>query len=317
MSTVQHDVQNLIRRSKMFVPVNRERFIQKAWTRGADCIILDLEDAIAPADKDSARKMVKDVLPIVSKGGADIQVRINREFEAEDLDAIIIAGLSGVVIPKCESAEGVQHIDEIVTRLEKERGLPVGNIQFDLLVETAKGVINAEEIALASPRIVQMNIGQADLSVDLGFTRLIEMNFEQYVYAENKVRYAAVAAGVQPCGLGAQNNVDFTSVSMGPDAMFAACQHAFNMGYRGAVIIHPGWVKPVNEGFKPSNDEVELARKVKNALDEAYARGEGSVSVEGRMYDVANMKHVISLLARADALAKKEAEKEAAVAAKN
>jgi len=315
MSTVQHDVQNLIRRSKMFVPVNRERFIQKAWTRGADCIILDLEDAIAPADKDSARKMVKDVLPIVSKGGADIQVRINREFESEDLDAIIIAGLSGVVIPKCESAEEVQRIDDSVTRLEKERGLPDGNIQFDLLVETAKGVINAEAIALASPRIMQMNIGQVDLSVDLGFTRLIEMNFEQYVYAENKVRYAAVAAGRQPCGLGAQNNVDFTGVSMGPDAMFAACQHAFYMGYRGAIIIHPGWVKPVNEGFKPSDDEVELARKVKNALDEAYARGEGSVSVEGRMYDVANMKHVTSLLARADALAKKEAEKEAAVAA--
>jgi len=255
--------------------------------------------------------MVKDVLPIVSKGGADIQVRINREFEAEDLDAIILPGLSGVVIPKCESAGEVQRIDESVTRLEKERGLPDGNIQFDLLVETAKGVINAEAIALASPRIVQMNIGQVDLSVDLGFTRLIEMNFEQYVYAENKVRYAAVAAGVQPCGLGAQNNVDFTGVSMGPDAMFAACQHAFYMGYRGAVIIHPGWVKPVNEGFKPADDEVELARKVKNALDEAYARGEGSVSVEGRMYDVANMKHVTSLLARADALAKKEAEKEA------
>ncbi len=318
MSTIQHDIQNLIRRSKMFVPVNRERFIEKAWTRGADCIILDLEDAIAPADKDSARKMVKDVLPTVSRGGADIQVRINREFESEDLDAIIIAGLSGVVIPKCESAEEVQRIDDSVTRLEKERGLPVGNIQFDLIVESAKGVINAEAIALASPRIVQMNIGQVDLSVDLGFTRLIEMNFEQYVYAENKVRYAAVAAGVQPCGLGAQNNVDFTGVSMGPDAMFTACQHAFNMGYRGAIIIHPGWVKPVNEGFKPSDDEVELARKVKNALDEAYARGEGSVSVEGRMYDVANMKHVTSLLARADALAKKEAEKEAAVeAAKN
>ncbi len=315
MSTVQHDVQNLIRRSKMFVPVNRERFIEKAWTRGADCIILDLEDAIAPADKDSARKMVKDVLPFVKRGGADIQVRINREFEAEDLYAIIIAGLSGVVIPKCESAQEIQRIDDMVTRLEKERGLPEGTIQFDLLIETAKGVIHAEEIALASPRIVQMNIGQADLSVDLGFTRLMEMNFEQYVYAENKVRFAAVAAGVQPCGLGAQNNVDFTSVSMGPDAMLAACQHAFYMGYRGAVIIHPAWVKPVNEGFKPSEEEVELARKVKDALDEAYERGEGSVSVDGRMYDVANMKHVMSLLARADALVKKEAEKAAALEA--
>ena len=315
MSTVQHDVQNLIRRSKMFVPVNRQRFIEKAWTRGADCIILDLEDAVAPADKDSARKMVKDVLPIVGRGGADVQVRINREFEAEDLDAIIIAGLSAVVIPKCESAEEIRRIDEMVTRLEKERNLPEGKIQFDLLVETAKGVIHAEEIALASPRIVQMNIGQADLSVDLGFTRLMEMNFEQYVYAENKVRFAAVAAGVQPCGLGAQDHVDFTSVSMGPAAMLDACRHAFFMGYRGAIIIHPAWVKPVNEGFKPAEDEVELARRVKDALDEAYARGEGSVSVDGRMYDVANMKHVTRLLARADALAKKEAEKAAALEA--
>lgn len=313
MPTVQHDVRNLIRRSKMFVPVNRRRFIEKAWTRGADCIILDLEDAIAPADKDSARGMVKEVLPIVKKGGADIQVRINREFEAEDLDAIIIPGLTGVVIPKCESAQEIQRIDGMVTRLEKERGLPEGNIQFDILVETANGVIHAEEIALSSPRIVQMNIGQGDLSVDLGFTRFMEMNFEQYVYAENKVRFAAVAAGIQPCGLGAQNNVDFTSVSMGPEAMLSACQHAFFMGYRGAIIIHPAWVKPVNEGFKPSDDEVELARRVKDALDEAYARGEGSVSVDGRMYDVANMKHVMRLLARADALAKKEAEKAAAL----
>ena len=309
----QIDVKKLIRRSKLFVPVNRERFIQKAWTRGADCIILDLEDAIAPADKDSARKMVKDVLPTVKKGGADIQVRINRDLEEADLDAIIIPGLTSVMIPKCESAEEVQCIDGMVSALEKERGLPEGSIQFDLLIETAKGVIHAEEIALSSPRIVQMNIGQADLSVDMGFTRYMEMNFEQYAYAENKLRYAAVAAGVQPCGLGAQNGVDFTNVSMGEEAMLKACRHAFNMGYLGAILIHPGWVKAANQGFKPADSEVALARKVKDALDDAYAKGEGSVSVEGRMYDVANMKHVSYVLERADALAKKEAEKAAAV----
>ena len=114
MSGVQHDTANLIRRSKLFVPANRERFIQKAWTRGADCINLDLEDAVAPADKGAARKMVKDVLPIVKKGGADVQVRINREFEAEDLDAVAIPGLSGIVIPKCESAEEIRRIEKAV-----------------------------------------------------------------------------------------------------------------------------------------------------------------------------------------------------------
>ncbi len=315
MRIVQHDTRNLIRRSKLFVPVNRERFVQKAWIRGADCIILDLEDAIAPADKASARKMVKDVLPVVKKGGADVQVRINRDFEEEDLDAVVVSDLTGIMIPKCESAEEIQRIDQMVTHLEKDRSLPEGSIQFDLLIETAMGVIRAEQIALSSSRIVQMNIGQADLSVDMGFTRYVELNFEQYVFAEDKLRYAAVAAGVQPCGLGAQNGVDFTSVTMGNDAMLQACRHAFHMGFRGAVLIHPAWVKAANEGFKPAESEIILARKVKDALDDAYGKGEGSVKVEGRMYDVANMKHVNALLDRADALALKESEKAAAIEA--
>jgi len=306
---------NLVRRSKLFVPVNREKFVVKAWTRGADCIILDLEDAIAPADKASARKMVKDVIPVVNKGGADIQVRINRGLEEEDLDAIIIPGLTSVMIPKSESAEEIQRIDRMVTQLEKERGLPKGKIQFDLIVETARGVVRAEEIAEASPRIVQVNTGQTDLSVDMGFPSISELNFEQYFYAENRLLYAARSANVQCCGLGAQNNVDFTNVKMGQEAMLNACRHAFWMGYLGAVLIHPGWVEAANEGYKPPESDLVLARKVKRALDEAYAKGEGSVSVEGRMYDVANMKHINYIVERADAIAKREAEKAAAVEA--
>lgn len=305
----------LVRRSKLFVPVNRENFVAKAWIRGADCIILDLEDAIAPADKTSARKMVKEVIPVVNKGGAEVEVRINREFEAEDLDAILGPGLQVVMIPKCESAEEIQRLDDLVTRLEKERGLPGGRIQFDLIIETALGVVNVEKIAQASSRIVQINIGQGDLSVDMGIPRFLELNFEQYFYAENKLLYAGRAAKVQACGLGAQNHVDFTSVSMGEDAMVKACRHAHWMGYMGAAIIHPGWVKPVNEGFKPSQADMDLALRVKGALDEAYAQGKGSAKVDGRMYDVANMKHVHNILQRAEAIARREAEKAAALAA--
>jgi citrate lyase subunit beta/citryl-CoA lyase len=315
MSNTIGAARKLVRRSKLFVPVNREKFVAKAWTRDADCIILDLEDAVAPADKASARKMVKDVIPLVNKGGAEVQVRINREFEAEDLDAIVIPGLTTVMIPKSESAEEIQRVDSMVSQLEKERGLPVGKIQFDLIIETAVGIVNVENIAKASPRIMQINSGQGDLSIDMGFPRLLELNFEQYFYAENKILYAARAANVQACGLGAQTNVDFTSVSMGEQAMLKACRHASLMGYLGSIIIHPGWVKAVNEGFKPSPSELEMARKVKTALDAAYAKGEGSVTVEGRMYDVANMKHVNYIVERADLVAKREAEKAAAVAA--
>ena len=315
MSSTLSEARKLVRRSKLFVPVNREKFVAKAWTRDADCIILDLEDAVAPADKASARKMVKDVIPVVNKGGAEIQVRINREFEAEDLDAIVIPGLTTVMIPKSESAQEIQRLDSMVSQLEKERGLPVGKIQFDLIIETALGIVNVETIAQASPRIMQINSGQGDLSIDMGFPRLLELNFEQYFYAENRILYAARAANVQACGLGAQTNVDFTSVSMGEQAMLKACRHASLMGYLGSIIIHPGWVKAVNEGYTPSQSELEMARKIKTALDAAYAKGEGSVTVDGRMYDVANMKHVNYIVERADLIARREAEKAAAVAA--
>ena len=95
--------------------------------------------------------MVKDVIPIVKKGGAEIQVRINREFEEEDLDATVIPGLTGLMIPKCETVESIVRIDKFVSQLEKDRGVPEGKIQFDLIFETAKGINNVERIAMACP----------------------------------------------------------------------------------------------------------------------------------------------------------------------
>ena len=315
MEIGKFDLKKLVRRTKLYVPANREKFVAKAWTRGADCIILDLEDAVAPADKASARKLVKDDIPIVAKGGAEIQVRINREFEEEDLDAVVIAGVTSLMIPKCEMVADVQRLDRLVTKLEKERRLPPGKIQFDLIFETARGIVRMEDIAEASPRIVSMTTGQADLSVDLGFTRYPELNFDQYVYPENKLLYAARAAGVQAHGMGAQNNADYVSVSAGYEAMLKACRYAYRMGFMGTSVIHPAWVAAANEGFSPPPEEVSLARRVKEALDAAYARGEGSVSVDGKMYDVANMKYVNYLLVRAEAVAKRDAEKAAALAA--
>jgi citrate lyase subunit beta/citryl-CoA lyase len=313
MPNAQNPFLKLVRRSKLFVPVNRDKFVAKAWTRGSDCIILDLEDAIAPSDKASARKLVKDVIPIVNKGGADVQVRFNREYEEEDLAAIVVPGLDGVMIPKPESAEEIQRIDRLVTQLEKERGLPAGKIYFDIIVETSLGVENIESIAKASPRTAHMNIGQGDLSVSMGFSRFIELNFEQYFYAENRLLYAARAAKVQAHSLGAQNGVDFTDISMREEAMLQACRHAQWMGFMGVSIIHPSWVNAANEGFKPPQKDLDMARKVKAALDEAYAQGKGSVTVDGRMYDVANMKHVNYILERAEAIARREAEKAAAL----
>ena len=303
----------IARRTKLYVPVNREKFVEKAWSREADCIILDLEDSIAPNDKATARRLVKDVIPIVTKGGADIQVRINREFEEEDLDAVVVSGLTSLMIPKCETVESIVRLYQLVLKLEKERGLPQSKIQFDLIFETARGILQVEQMAMASPRTVAITTGQADLSVDLGFARMPELNFEQYFYAESKVLYAACAAGIQPHGMGAQNHVDFTSISMGPEAMLKACRHAFRLGYMGTSVIHPGWIKAANEGFTPDPEQVKQARRVKAVLETAYADGKGSASLDGHMYDVAHMKQVDYIIARADAIAMRDAEKSAAL----
>jgi citrate lyase subunit beta/citryl-CoA lyase len=303
----------VVRRSKLYVPINRDKFVNTAWKRGADCIILDLEDSIPPEEKESARKMVKDIIPVVKKGGADVEVRINRGYEKEDLNASIFPGLSSIMIPKCESDEEIRGIDRMVSELEIERALPEGNIQFALLIETAIGVINAESIAKASNRIVQVSLGQGDLAIDIGFPRFAELNFEQYFYPANKVLYAAAAAKVQATGLGAQKNVNFTNTNTDYDTMFNACRHALWTGYMGVSLIHPSWINAANTGFTPPQSDIEKAHQIKTALNEAYARGEGSVKIDGRMYDVANMKHVNYTLERAELIAKRDKEKVKAI----
>ena len=161
----------------------------------------------------------------------------------------------------------------------------------------------------ASNRIVQVSLGQGDLSIDIGFPRFPELNFEQYFYAANKVLYAAAAAKVQPTGLGAQRNVNFTNINTDYESMFNACRHAFWMGYMGVSLIHPSWIKAANKGFTPPQSDIDSAIKIKTALNEAYARGDGSVKIDGRMYDVASMKHVNYTLKRAESIAQREKEK--------
>jgi citrate lyase subunit beta/citryl-CoA lyase len=315
MLSEQDKILRLVRRSKLFVPVNREKFVAKAWTRGSDCIILDLEDSVPPSEKASARKMVKDVMPIVGQGGAEIEVRINREFEDEDLDAVVVPGLVSIMIPKCESGEEIQRIDDTVTRFEKERALPVGSIQFDLLIETAVGIVNMEGILTSSPRIVQSSIGGVDLARDMGYTPAPDLGYDQFSWAASKLRFTARASGVQASGLIPQSGASFTDTRADPEAILQACRRSFWVGYRGTAAIHPVWCEPINEGFKASSAELDMARRLKTALEDAYARGEGSVAVEGRMYDVANLEHVNNVLERAECVARREAEKAAAMTA--
>ena len=191
----------LVRRSSLIFPVNVTRFVEKAYTRGADCIVMDLEDSVPPTEKESARALVKEAIPMVGKGGGDVAVRINRPMgQAKlDLEASIWPGLTCVALPKVESAEEVPIRADIITELERRRGIEVGTVQIAVAVETALGVVKAYDIASASPRIVSIGVGAEDLTQEMGVQTSAEGR--ELWYARSKVLVDAYAAGVQPMGL--------------------------------------------------------------------------------------------------------------------
>lgn len=161
-------------RSLLYVPVTNQRFVEKASARGADVIKLDLEDSIPPAEKPAARAAVRDAAQIISNAGTEVLVRINRPWRMTvlDLEAAVWPEVSGLCLPKLESADHLAFIDETVEELERERGMEIGSIRFMGLIETPRGLNNVREIAKASPRLMGLSLGQEDYSAALGMPSL-------------------------------------------------------------------------------------------------------------------------------------------------
>ena len=186
-----------VRRTDLYLPANSEKFILKAPTLGADVITLDMEDAVPPAEKATARKMVRQHIKAMSVHGSEAWVRINAwdtGLTMDDLNAVVIDGLDGITLPKCSGADDVKRLDFIVTDLEEKRGLPVGKIKLAILIETAIGVMNVDEAVFASDRLVAVIFGAVDYTRDMRVTRTDTA--EEQIYARAKIGVAARAAGL-------------------------------------------------------------------------------------------------------------------------
>ncbi len=171
---------NRVSRCAMFVTPTNPRFIDKAWTRGGDVYILDIEDSIAPSEKERCRTLIRESIQKANKGGASIYVRINKPFVDTDLPYAVRPGVDRIMLPKTESAAEMRHAHEIISRLEKERGIQPGYIELSPMIESALGAVNIHEILSATPRKIwsQGGGGGYDMAVNLG----IEMfaDFDQY-----------------------------------------------------------------------------------------------------------------------------------------
>lgn len=275
-------------RSLLFVPGNNPRFINKARELKADIICLDLEDSVPEDEKDRARDLIYHALD--EKFASEVYVRVNAprsKFIEDDL-RVIRKGLSGIVIPKVDDEEEVIKISNIIGETERELGLDLYSIEMMPSIESTKGVVNAYNIAKASKRVVALVFGVFDLLHDLG-VEYNENDNTSYLYSRAKVPVDARAAGVYAIDSIWQKIEDKDGLMR--DAVFG-----MKLGYKGKSIIHPSQIDIVHDIFKPSKEEIEWARKVINALDEAKREGRGAVRLEGKMIDAVHYKRARALL---------------------
>lgn len=304
-----NNINKLVRRSSLIFPVNVKRFVEKASTRGADCLIMDLEDSVPHTEKEVARKLVKESIPLVGKGGGDVAVRINAPLEQaiSDLEASIWPGLTCIALPKVESGEDIRIRERIITDLEKKRGIEFGTIQIAVAVETAIGVVNAFEIASASPRIVSIGVGAEDLTQEMGIHT--SKSGQELWYARSKVLIDAYAAGVQPMGLVGVEPFTWRE----PEKALDAAVNSKNLGYKGAQSIHPAPVPYLNIGFTIPESELNRSRKELTAFEAGLKKGIASVNVEGRMIDIASAERCRKILERAASIEEMEKRKKEAL----
>ncbi len=294
----------LVRRSILIVPANVESFVRKAHARGADAVMLDLEDSIPQSEKAAAREPARAAIGLVGRGGSDVMVRVNKPFEdmIADLDAVVVEGLQSIHLPKIESAREVAIVDALLTEREIVRGLPRGGITLHVAVESSNALLRAADIIAASERVVALSYGAEDVIEELGIETTARG--DERFYGNAYVILAANAAGVQPLGRPG-NPFNFDDVAEQEET----ARRGFALGFKGSACIHPLQVEPLNRGFTPSPLQIEKARRTIEVMEEARARGRASASLDGRMIDIPSAVRAERLLARMKAIEEKDARK--------
>ena len=268
-----------MRRSMLFLPGNTPNIIINGAILGADAVILDLEDAVAPAEKDAARILVRNAVSRMGFGGCEVIVRINAidtPYWQKDLDAIIPVGPSLIMPPKTTSAQDVLAVDAYITQLEGKLGLKNGSVGLIPLIETALGVENAYQIASACKRVRAIFLGGEDLTADLRCKRTKEGH--EIAYARSRMVCAARAAGVEVY------DTPFTDVN-DDEGIYTDAQYAKSLGFTGKSAISPRHVKAINEVFSPTKADIDYAYEVMEAIRIGKEQGKGAVSLRGKMID--------------------------------
>ncbi|RMF81064.1 MAG: citrate lyase ACP, partial [Planctomycetota bacterium] len=265
------------RRSRLYLPGNEPKFMLNAGLHRPDGVILDLEDSVAPTVKDEARLLVRNALRAVDFRGAERMVRINQgDLGLDDLNVVAAQNVHVVLIPKVEDPEQVRAVDERLDQILASTGAEFSKPLLMPIIESARGALRAFEIATASPNICALTIGLEDYTADIGAQRTTEGR--ESFWARCQVVNAARAAGVQPIDTVYSDVADV-------EGLRAAVLEARGLGFEGKGCIHPRQIRVIHEAFAPGPDEVEKARRIVAAFEEAQARGLAAVALGSKMID--------------------------------
>ena len=287
-------------RTLLSIPGNRQNMIEKARALPADVLVLDLEDSVPVTEKAKARAMVRDSIPGVAGKGQKVFVRINSlpsGHAQQDLEAVIVEGIDGISLPKPGSGDEVRQAVSIIERLEGERGIRQGHIKLVPWIETAKGLLTAFDIASASPRVVGISLGAEDFTLDTGIQRSEEG--DELFLPRFMIVIAAKAADI--IAIDTPYN-DFTN----EEGLLSEARLARRLGFEGKFVIHPSQIDPVNQVFRPSQEEVAQAKSIDEAFKAAEAQGFASTSLDGKMIDIPQAQRARKLLAIAQSIAQRE-----------
>lgn len=264
------------RRSRLYLPGNEPKFMINAGIHKPDGIILDLEDSVAPSEKDAAQTLVRNALLQINFYGAERMVRINQLPRGlDDLDFVVPYNVHVILIPKCESAEQVKTVEQRVHSILRDRGLEQ-KVYYMPIIESALGAIQAYEIATASPDIVALTIGLEDYTADIGTQRTLEGR--ESFWARSQVVNAARAAGIQPIDTVFSDVTDM-------EGLRQSVLEAKSLGFDGKGCIHPRQIQVIHDAFAPTPEEIEKATKIVLAFESAQQSGLGVVALGSKMID--------------------------------
>ncbi len=286
-------------RSILFVPGNRSHWIDKAPKYGSDALILDLEDAVPNDEKVKTREVVRNGIERLRERGMPAVVRVNglnTGLTGDDIEAVVTAGLVAIAIPKLELPEEVLKVDAWIELFERRAGLPERSVEIVAVPETARGIRDAYELAVACPRVGNIvggaNARSGDITKAIGYKWTRAGN--ETLYLASHALLAARAAGIEyPLAMGSLEVSDIELVR-------AQLQRARDVGFRGALAIHPSAVPIANEIFAPSDEEIEWNKGVLRAMDAAERAGKAAVTYDGMMIDYAHVRNALDLLHQAE-----------------